>query len=190
MDYGTSEGDALAIAKEKLEGSWVVSSVVEHQIVDERCYQADTNGGGEFFRQCLIDGFVANIHRYPREVVSIDDNGGETQLDLPRIAAALNDHGCVSLYSTSDKQWANGVTPEGADFVPLWVGSEPPLQWHDYWPGYESHKVTADEVVAILPSFQTIDCWVGLGTSLSSLVMVHPLALRNAIVNSTRGNAQ
>jgi len=181
MDFATSEEDAEAIARDKLKGLWVVSDVVDYQIVDENCYQADNNDGIDFFRQCLVDGFVANIHHYPRETVSVGNSHDETQLNLLQTAALLNDQGCVSLYSTLDKQWANGVTPEGVDFIPLWVGSDPPSPWLDYWPDYESYKITANELIALLPSFQTIDCWVGLGTSFSSLVMVHPLALKDAL---------
>jgi len=191
MDLCGLDDAGLAIAKERLQGFWIVAGEVDQHIVSEKSYGTDENGGRELFRQSLNDGFVANIHRYPRETISLDDdNSGssiEKLLNISRLAARLNGQGCVSLYSPLDEQWANGVTPEGADFIPLWAGSEPPLRWLDFWPNYEPYPVKADELVTLLPSFQSVNSWVGVETSHSSLVTVHPLALRDAIVASIEG---
>jgi len=185
-DLCNSDETALAFAKEKLQGFWIVACEIEQQIVSEKSYRNDKSGGGEFFRQSLIDGFVANIHRFIRETICIEDGDLDSsfkeQVDLSNLASRLIAKGCFSLYSRSDRQWANGVTPEGADFIPLWVGSRPSSRWVEFWPSYEPYPVTASELVGILQSFHLVDHWVGVAVSPSSLVTLHPLALRDALV--------
>jgi len=94
-----------------------------------------------------------------------------------RSAERIVRKGAWSLYSKSDKQWANGVIhPSGSDYMPLWGDREACVRWAPDWPGYAAKRISAVELArrAILEKLHLDLYWVGLGLGRDTLVMAHP----------------
>lgn len=183
FDICRSDEAALELIKNKMKESWVIIRIIDIEIIDENNYKNSSPKGREMFLQSLSDGFVAHIHRVRNETIFLSDlsEGLRDKFDLERIAKLLTDVGGVSLYSSSDEQWANGVTPAGVEFIPLWAGSDVPSEWLSYWPDYEIYPISPTELIEVFPIIRSEDCLVGIGGSRSALSMVHPIALRDAM---------
>lgn len=174
---------AYSHAKEELEQNteWRVVGLEEHCKVDDKTYLSPEKPGYQYYQQCLIDGFVACIHTCPHEVIQTLDEPDGFQMTIMQAAQYLAQEGATTLYSEAQNQWANGVSPNGENFVPIWPGAEPPKHYFKDWVDYSIDEQPIDHLLSNLVEIHKIEHCVGLGTNMGTLTTVHPLALRGAI---------
>lgn len=140
--------------------------------------------GREYFEQAKTDGFVANFHVRARE--SIGETGDATENlseSLVRVADMIACDGGFSLFSGRERQWANGVTPAGDEFLPLWASAEDVAGWLEFWPGYEIRRVSTGELRSsgLLERVDVSVMWIALGIGKETLTMCHGAWLQERV---------
>jgi hypothetical protein len=167
---------ADAFAREKLshQGWSVVSTLVSEEV--SSVTYADKIEGREHFEQAQLDGFVAHFYVRPRE--SIGEGGCRESSLAGALGSAgheISHNGGVSLFSAQDRQWANGVTPDGDEFLPLWVTTDDAVGWLEFWPGYEPRAVTPEDLRSsgLLERVDAAGMWIALGVGRSLLTTCH-----------------
>lgn len=162
-------------ARDKLHAAgWNVSRMLTCEEVSSETY-ANRSDGREYFEQAQLDGFVANLHVRARE--SIGGNGDISD-DIPesllRVADKMARDGAFSLLGGQVRQWANGVTPAGDEFVPLWASAEQVVGWLEAWPNYETKHISAKELCSgFLEQVDAAGMWIALGTGENVLTTCH-----------------
>lgn len=171
--------DELIRQKLSREGWSVARTLLREQVTAET--YADKAEGRDYFRQALVDGFVAQFHVVSRQSVGDSELSDEAIAHaLVDVAAAIGRDGATSLFSPSARQWANGVLGEGDEFLPLWVDAASAAAWLPDWPGYELRQVTKDELQngRFLDEVRASDMSLALGVGKTLLTTCHPLWLK------------
>lgn len=176
-----SEDDLDRLIEEKLaEEGWEVSEKISSELVTTEDYRIKKDGR-EFFDQALVDDFAANIHRWPREVMLLGDKEEEgvcSTVSYLQFLEAIRSNGAVSLSSNEDRQWANGVSPNGGDFLPLWRSAAELDPWREFWPDHEIEALPVEQLgaggflAAVHDHEMSITICIG-----QCLVLTHPLRL-------------
>jgi len=168
------------IERNLLVEGWEVASVIEHAVVDSERYRTDDNGRSEF-EQALLLGFAAHIHGREREVLLVNEVGhaAETLMaDYPKAVRQLS-RGGYSFYSSAEGAWANGVTPDGDDFLPIWTDARDASAWAMHWPSYAVTAISVSEFLGsdgVLAGIASEDMWAAFGIG-DALVTVHAQCL-------------
>lgn len=170
--------DPARVARKRIEAAgWHVTATEPVKCVSAASYAGNAIELG-FLEQSIIDGFVANFHVYDREFISIHDvDRGWTAKEIVASAAALKRQ-AFSLYSEADSQWANGVSPSGNEFVPIWNSADTVKSWLASWRGYELRSLAPGKLCDITFEADVRSMLVGLGVG-DSLITCHPLWLRD-----------
>ncbi|MBI5534805.1 MAG: hypothetical protein HY898_18915 [Deltaproteobacteria bacterium] len=154
---------------------WRVVSTLVYEEVSSNTY-VDKSDGREFFEQAEIDGFVAHFHVRAREFIGeLGDTGDDVSESLVRAADSIAIGGGFSLFCERDGQWANGVTPQGDEFLPFWISAEDAAEWIEFWPDYEVRGLTADELLTsdLLGRINAAEMWVAVGIGKRGLLTCH-----------------
>jgi hypothetical protein len=170
--------DNLVESELRAEG-WMVGRIIRRSTVSPRTYAHKENGRREF-KRALTHGFAAHFHVRRREIIDLDDRrthvfSADAYL---RFLRSLRGGG-FSFVSDGDQQWANGVTPDGDEFVPLWVVREDAVAWQDHWRDFNLEDLSVQALVAedgLLRGIAHEEMWVAMGSA-TALVSVHPLCL-------------
>lgn len=179
-DVCATDPHADALIEEKLGAiGWRVARTIERQKVSSKTYD-DKSDGRDLFEQALIDGFVANLHRVKRESIGHTDLSDTAVIDaLPVVVRSIIRYGGVSLYTSADQQWANGVTATENEFVPIWPNREEAAGWLQDWPGYDLRDLPVEALRSeFLEEINYEDMWVGLGIGKSLLITCHPIWMK------------
>lgn len=180
-DIAKDENESLAfVAKKLLLSSWEIGRIISTETVNAQTYR-NNKDGIEFFRQALIDGFVFHFHMVEREVVEIGSSQiRQTQKQWKGVYESFIEEigGCIySLSSIEDKQWANGASPNGADFFPVWSNQDAVKKWEEYWPGYEIEKIDSQEFLEyFLNEIYNSDMFLAIGVLEKLLITCHPIS--------------
>ncbi len=182
----TSVLDAELASQRKLrEEGWEACSILRRSIVDMETY-AHKEAGRVEYEQAIASGFCAHIHVREREVLPLAE-GCKPPPFGARDYAALIGHlkrGAWSLYSRINEQWANGTTPDGDDFLPLWCTGEAAARWRHHWQDYLVTPVPTQDLADIgglLSGVEKAQMWAGVELS-DALCMVHPALLRRDLL--------
>jgi hypothetical protein len=164
--------------------SWVGGKILDEGIVS-RASHASNLSRLERFITAIANGFAAQVSLIEREIVALDET---TTASPPAEVASWNAYraclergradGFFSLYHEVDEQYANGVTPEGNDFLPLWSSAAEAEAWSIRWPGSVVIRVELATLCGpdgLLSQVSSESMWTGLGTHPGWLVMTHPL---------------
>ena len=90
--------------------------------------------------------------------------------------------GAVSFFQADGKHYANGVSPNGDEFLPLWVSQTFAGDWIPDFPGYaETHVSTKEIGEWLLSAVNANDMLIGAGIAEKTIVTLHPLWLRDMI---------
>jgi len=180
---------AEAFARKRLSAAgWTVARVILRERVSAETYASKAEER-ELLEDALRDGYFADIDAWERKVI------GKGHLDNEEIAEAAKatarrffKRGGVSLFSKEDRQWANGVSAECDEFVPLWVTEESARAWLEHWPGYHCRHLTAKHLghSSFLGEIDEAYMWVGLGITDSLLTMCHPIWIRETVARQLR----
>lgn len=159
------------ISKLSSEG-WVIAS----ELTEWSKEPADSN---EFVDQALLDGFVARVHRVETEHVLLFSDSKEsasTKKQLSDFVEKVRETGLLfSLYSQKHDQYANGVSPAGGDFLPLWSTKEEIENWMPDYPTYQITEIDLNTAKNwILPELQSQTMSVAMGCNDDELILVHP----------------
>ena len=181
-DLASSVDDAVELAKKQLNEEWIVDRLIEAEVIGAEVSQKDNKDGGkELFEEALRDGFSAHIQRCPREVIAPFDDFGPTIADRSDLSK-LRKANWYCLISEIDKQWANGVTPNEDDFLPLWVENPPNDSWRDFWPEHTVTTIDQDELISnVLPSLVDEDFCVGVSRANSAMPIFLAAELLDAL---------
>ncbi len=184
-DFGDDGAKVDTVVREKLlAAGWRVARTLECEDVTADTY-AQRAEAREYFEQARLDGFVANFHVTARESVDA------THVDARDVATALTNaaeriaqNGALSLYSSVAAQWANGVTPTGDEFVPLWLSEADASRWLEHWAGYDLRRLTPDALRApgLLGKANDAEMWIGMGITEARLVTCHPIWLSDMLL--------
>ena len=80
-------------------------------------------------------GVCVSNFRVDRELIC---NGDDEPTELEDILQRFNGR----VFSmTNSEQYANGVSPNGETFVPVWGSAEDALQWQEQWPGFTLKEI-------------------------------------------------
>ena len=176
---------AEALATDRLsEEGWAVVRSLLCEEVSAATYVTKVQGR-EYFEQAQIDGFVVNFHVVRRESVGEDDSPQSNVAQLLANAVyGVNLNGGVSLFSVQDRQWANGVTPDGNEFLPIWLAADDALRWRESWPGYELRALSLEELCSsdFLDQVDSEEMWIGIGVGGSLLTMCHAGWIRAVVL--------
>ncbi len=184
-DLVKSEDEIQRIIEKNLsDTSWCISRILLTEIVSSETYK-DKQEGREMFEQALTDEFVANFHLRRREIIDIDNNNLRNVFIVECYKGFVNKlkrDGGYSLYSNNDRQWANGVSPDGDEFFPIWTNKNEIKRWLEYWPEYEIRKLDTKELCdSLLTDINECEMWVALGLSENILVTSHPIGLQRSL---------
>ena len=175
--------EATVAAKIASDG-WRVVELLQQGRVTPQTY-ADKPQEKRLLEQCLRDGFAADFHVRRREVIARTEAAAAefTVDELRRFIASLRQGQAFSLLSDADGQWANGVTPDGDAFLPLWSTAAWASRWIEHWPGYRTSPIESAELrESFLETIHRSEMWVGAGVREDSLVTVHAIAVRDLVV--------
>jgi hypothetical protein len=175
-----SDVDALIVTKLKEEG-WDIGKVIDREVVSSETYKNKANGRTEF-EQAVRGGFAAHVHRRARETMVLDDSLGPTPM-REASAKAYREFldqlrtGACSLID--DEQWANGVSPDGDDFFPLWSNESEARTWRTRWPHTKPRLLSITDLLGpdgLLCKLDEENMWAAICVN-GSLVTTHPLRL-------------
>lgn len=182
---GTERQLVETIADTLAAAGWVCASIEASEIVSGTSYSSKPEGR-DLFEECLRRGISIHFHRRRREVFG--GRGPLAHFDralYERAVKTLGDDGGFSLYSAKDEQWANGVTPDGDDFLPIWLSATDARKWIPAWPGYGVDKLDVDEMVeSFLDQVNHAKMWVALGIDPRTLITTHAVELRDTLAAS------
>ncbi len=158
---------------------WVIAS----ELTDWSKEPSDSN---EFVDQALLDGFVARVHRVETEhVLLFADSKASTSMteQLSGFIEKVNGTGLLySLYSEKHDQYANGVAPSGAEFLPLWSSKDAIANWMIDYPTYQITEIDLNTVKnLILPELNSEMMSVAMGRGDDELILVHPLFFKQQL---------
>lgn len=167
------------IIAELKSAGWVVASELTE-------WSQEPSGSNEFVDQVLLDGFVARIHRVEIEhVLLFSDSKKSTSMtkQLSGFVEKVEETGLLfSLFSDKHDQYANGVSPLGNDFLPLWCSKEAIENWMPDYPTYQIREIDLNTVAnVILPKLQTKSIDAAIGCSDDELILVHPLLFQQQL---------
>jgi hypothetical protein len=180
---GDEDADPTSVVRQQLaDAGWQVAAILDRQSVSAESY-ADNPDGRQLFEQAQTDGVVVSLQLRRRERV------GERGLPDGQLAAAFDEvsrlfarDGAYSLYSEADDEWANGVTEDGDEFVPLWKDWAGASRGIGRWPSYKVCKLTPDDLSSgLLPAIHQAEMWAGIGFVDGELIMFHPLQMKARI---------
>ena len=156
-------------------GGWGVVRTLSHDTVSEQTYASGNEEGRERFEQALIDGFVAQIHSVEREsVVVAEPHAGLLAQALAATASTISRSGGVTLLSPSDGNLANGLTRNGAEYLPLWSSEEEAVNWAKRWPSFQPEHLSPYDLSSYyLDQLNLEDMLVALGVD-GFLTTCHP----------------
>jgi hypothetical protein len=136
------EAEAAALVRDRLSSEgWKIARPIATEIVSPATYPTPGEARDRF-EQALIDGFVAQFHCRRREVIVAAEHDDADAEAFSEVAAyrlfvqQLRERGALSLYSAGDNQFARGVSPDGDDFVPIWINEDSIRYWMHGWPDY------------------------------------------------------
>jgi hypothetical protein len=181
LDAQSAEPSLRELAEQRLgEEGWRVGSILSEEDLSGEEHPAGTKPYN-LAQQALVDGFAVNLHLRKREFVHI----GAIPLRPPSVKDSLAKflesvrQGLVTgFYSTIDAQWANGVTADEDEFVPLFSSRSASKLWEEYWERYEPRALNAEFLTGgFLEAVNSSPMWVGLQISNTSLMMHHPISL-------------
>ena len=181
QSIGSAEDLGRLIEARLADEGWEIAGTISSKLVTAEDYDGKTDGW-DLFEQALTDDFVAQIHRWPREVIPLREEAAEQGICSAarylQFVEALRAKGALSLSSTEDEQWANGVSPNGGDFLPLWASESALTPWREYWPDHEIEALSMETLCAggFLESVEDHEMLIALGIG-QSLVLTHPLRL-------------
>ncbi len=177
------------VMRKLLDYGWVPCEVMSTEILSG-FEHAEGTEARQFADQAKLDGFVCHLHRVKRESVclaeeepEVDDVGGAVAAALE--AARLGS--LAGLYSSEEGQWANGVTPEGNEFFPVFLTGTIAERWVLRWPGYSARPISRQDLIGedgILQEIHEEPMWVALLAGERVLMMHHPLELEAALKDS------
>jgi hypothetical protein len=180
-DLFETQDDLLEVIAKKLKNiNWNISQIIQVEKVTSNSYKEE-DSGKSFYEQALVDGFVANFNRIEREEMCAGDKDNNQILYKSAYNEFINHigSGLFSLYSDDDDQWANGVTPNGDDFLPLWKSKTEIEFWEKYWPGYYPQEISVKHLYNdLLDEVSKHDMWVAIGIDSIFLYTMHPISLK------------
>jgi hypothetical protein len=165
---------------------WRIARTLSTQNVSVETYAAESPGRPRF-EQAVSDGLAIQFHRRQREVILAANFDGAADIFSTveaheSILRGLRTKGAVSLYSQRDSQWANGISPDGDEFFPIWTDENAPRAWQHGWPGYEVTRLTPDTGLdELLTEINAADMWVAIQVGPSALMTTHPIGLRELL---------
>jgi hypothetical protein len=173
----TEHSDEI-ISELRSEG-WVIAS----ELTD---WSQQPSGSNEFVDQALLDGFVARIHRVETEhILLFSDSKKSISMteQLSGFIKNVEETGMLfSLYSNEHNQYANGVSPLGGDFLPLWSSKEAIENWISDYPTYQITEIDLNTVrTLILPKLQSETMTAAMGCGDDELILVHPLLFKQQL---------
>ena len=171
---------------------WSIAQLWCYTDVSLESYEAEDTASRGFYEQALIDGFVCHFHVLPREVISkVGTELADHARSLILAAHKVSRDGGVSLRSKENQQWANGVTENGNDFLPLWPTVAEATSWLEDWPGYEPQILSAFDLSShFLDRVRLANMSIGLGIEDSVISMCHPLWTRALILRQGQSDPE
>jgi hypothetical protein len=171
------------LASRLLVDSWTLGSILSEEQVTRATYGSKLEGR-ERYLQAAASGFATHGHVREREVITLgdDDEPGEDVATLARYLGflrAVKAGGIYSLSHEAESQWANGVTPDGDDFLPIWATGKEAEEWSPQFDGARLHHVGAEDLLGddgFLQKIAGSRMRIGMGVD-QCLVMTHPLLL-------------
>src|ERR1041385_205901 len=144
-DIASDEMQARSVVAERIANmGWTIARFLHCESLEtESCARKPNDL--EFFDRARVDGFVAHFHTSERTTIGDGDLSDEDVIDaLIRLSEVIYLQNAVSLYSESDRQWANGTFGELENenpFLPLWLTRDVASVWRRGWPGYELRNI-------------------------------------------------
>jgi hypothetical protein len=187
IPVGEPEPDALVATRLLIEG-WEIGRTIARERVSRATYALKLDGRSEF-DQALRSGFSAHANVRNRETILLDSEKGPLPL-RERSASSyftyvleLLQGGGWTYQSPKECLWANGVSPDGDGFIPLWTAEVDATRWHHYWPDHLLQHVTALDLIGtngLLGAMAEEDMWIAISSD-GALVTTHPLLVSRDI---------
>lgn len=87
-----------------------------------------------------------------------------------------------SLYSEEEGQFANGVTPNGEEFLPIWSSKKLSRLWITHYESYSPRSISLSLYKEwIFPELMRCDMLLAVGCSDSHIATVHPKVLLDLV---------
>src|SRR5262245_43316391 len=167
---------------------WQLVEILEQEEVTLDTYR-DRPEERTLMQQGLRDGISSTIHRRRREVLYRNGGGDTCSLapaELLAFAKRVKVGGAFSLYSDTHGQWANGVSPDGDEFLPLWLDRESGAEWIAQWPSYEVRDLEPSHLTeTFLTGINEAKMWAAISLEADRLVTVHSIAIRDLLLGKT-----
>ena len=199
-DTARAKGGLASIVEEMIVAAgWKIARTLSTERVSRASYDDDSEDvriGRARFEQALTDGFVVQFNTRRRELIlpaSPEQGDDEEILAVAaheQFVQAVRSAGAVSLYSQPDGQWANGVSPDGDEFFPIWIQEASTRAWLHGWPDYEVVALDRDSAIDdMLTAINEADMWAGIEVGRNVLMTTHPILLRDLLKGPPRRGA-
>ncbi len=169
-DFGLTKNIEIVTNMIREEG-WVVDSVICSSQIDEENLE-------EISAEVIQKGNAYYVNRVQVErmwlsgVVAVSKPSHE----LSDFLRSFSRTGVAfSLYSYTENQYANGVSPNGEEFLPLWTSEESARQWTSHFPSYVPKALSFLRYKEwIYPELVKNEMIIAIGTTADCLFTAHP----------------
>ncbi len=158
------------IVKAIEEEGWIVSAILE---------TLDSDGNEQIWDDIGHWNYSLWFERVKIEIISPNDIDIASisplkESQLFRTQFYENDN-IFTLYSDTHNQCANGVSPNGEEFIPLWTSENNALSWQGDYPEYRLYPITKNKFIDwLLPNVEESSMMIAYGTGADYLITGHP----------------
>lgn len=160
------------------EEGWKISKTID-------AIELDKGTLGKKLREIENEKFLFEVTRVPIEIISYHDQCliSLNSIDPPSIiidAVSRFDSQKMlfTLFSEDADQYANGVSPNGEEFLPIWHSALEAEKWRIAFQGYTTSKILAHQYhQKIRPELNRLSMLVAINASAECLLTVHPDAI-------------
>jgi uncharacterized protein DUF2750 len=157
---------------------WIVASV----ICSEEVSEADVMGRS---REIYQNGYSFSVNRIKTEWIWLWEQTASTKVsnEIRKFLDISNQKGEIfTLYSEKHKQYANGVTHNGDEFIPFWISGELARNWMPHYDSYEPCRFSVLKYTEwMFPKLIQNQMLIAVGTGDDFVITAHPKIICNQI---------
>lgn len=173
-----TEGNLWEISDQLFDEGWVVASIIDSTEIME-------NDIGELASEVVANGYAFDVNRVVVERVYRAEKLHEIS-SLTEITNFINAistaNEMYSLFSRKDNQFANGLTPNGEEFLPLWASKNLVKNWTTDFLDYELETISLARFrEAVAEQMNVSSMMIGVGSVEDQMLMVHPKLILDSL---------
>ncbi len=173
-----TEGNLWEISDQLFDEGWVVARVIDSTEIMEHDI-------GELASEVVANGYAFDVNRVVVErvyrVEKVHEISSLTEINN-FVNAITTANEMYSLFSKQANQFANGVTPNGEEFLPLWSSKNLVKNWTKDFLAYELEPISLVRFrEAIAEELNVSSMMIGVGSVEDQMLMVHPKLILDSL---------